>query len=169
MPCFDDCGCTCNQGFAAFDREISSEMGSRLTLEEILEHQAVWYHDGTVELKDDGFGRWEVRSWGLKETSGVYILWRQADYCAMHEREHMQAFYVGKAGGSIESRLVVHRTEKLVSDTMLATYVSIWPCSNRAAKYIEQLLLDLYDFPLNKAENYGTGRLCHHVVPGAWN
>ena len=59
--------------------------------------------------------------------------------------------------------------DKSVSDTILATCVSIWPCSNRVAKYTEQLLLDLYCFPLNKVENYGTCRLCHHVGPAAWN
>lgn len=169
VTCFEECGCVCNEGFEAFDSAIASEMASHLKLREVLEHRVVWYHDQTVELEDDGFGRFEVRSWGLSETSGVYVLWRQAGYCTLHECEHMQAFYVGKAGRNVESRLMIHRDEKSVSDTVLATYVSIWPCANRLAKYIEQLLLDLYDFPLNTSENHGTRRLCHDVGPGSWN
>lgn len=144
-------------------------MRSRLTLREILEDRVVWYHDQTDGSADNGFDQWEVIGWSLKWTSGVYVLWRQADYCGTHEREHMQALYVGKSGSNVERRLVKHRVEKSVSDTDLATYVSIWPCSNRIAKYIEQLMLDIYDFPLNGDEDNGTRRLCHHVRPAAWN
>jgi hypothetical protein len=143
MPCFDECGCTCDEGYQTFDREIASELGSHLTLNEIIEDRVIWYHDKTPTLENDGFGRWEVTSEGLQTTGGIYVRWRQADFCEHHGREHMQAMYVGKAGKSIDSRLGVHRLKKKVTDSELATYVSIWPCSNRAAKYIEQMLLDL--------------------------
>jgi hypothetical protein len=39
-------------------------------------------------------------------------------------------------------------------------YYSFYPCENRIAKYLEQLLLDTYDFPLNKSENRGNKKLC---------
>ncbi|WP_156389439.1 hypothetical protein [Brevundimonas sp. Root1423] len=42
-------------------------------------------------------------------------------------------------------------------------YVTHLILPNRIAKYVEQLLLDLYDFPYNKRENYGSKRLCTHL------
>lgn len=109
-------------------------MGSNLTLTEILEHRVDWHHDNMVALENDGFGPWEVSSMGLEATGGIYILWRQAGYCGDHEREHMQAFCVGNADRNIQSRLAKHRVEQAASNTILTTYVSIWPCTNRAAK-----------------------------------
>jgi hypothetical protein len=42
-------------------------------------------------------------------------------------------------------------------------YVTHVELCNRVAKYIEQLFLDLFDFPYNKRENPGTRKLCAHL------
>lgn len=87
------------------------------------------------------------------------MLWHKKDYCSKHDRYHMTCLYVGK--GCVSSRLRSHWKKKAFSEEMLV-YFSYFPCTNRQAKYIEQLFLDLYDLPLNKAENKGVLTLCQH-------
>lgn len=182
VTCFGPCGCSCDQSFDAFHHLTASELLSPPTLTEMLEATVGWYHDQNPFSQENDLGAWEVLEMRLQNTSGIYVLWNQAGFCSEHQLEHMQATYVGKAGSNVTSRLLRHRVEMTVSDLQvvsfgngdefqfsLATYVSVWRCSNRMAKYLEQALLDLYDFPLNASENGGTTRLCHHVRPGAWN
>ncbi|HCP82406.1 MAG TPA: hypothetical protein DIT67_12810 [Octadecabacter sp.] len=69
----------------------------------------------------------------------------------------MQALYVGK--GDANKRLRHHWKTKNTEEQMLI-YFTFFPCENRKAKYIELLLLDIYDLPLNKSENSGTATLC---------
>jgi hypothetical protein len=71
----------------------------------------------------------------------------------------MRALYVGK--GMIEQRLLQHWKDKDFSEEMLVYWTSL-EMPNRQAKYVEQLLLDLYKFPHNKSENEGRGLLCAH-------
>jgi hypothetical protein len=74
---------------------------------------------------------------------------------------HMRALYVGK--GRIGTRLRDHWKRKDFSEALLVyfTYVEL---SNRMSKYLEQLLLDVYDLPFNKSENPGIGIFCAHFT-----
>lgn len=69
----------------------------------------------------------------------------------------MRCMYVGK--GAIGQRFISHYMQKDFSEEMIV-YWSYFPAINRVAKYLEQLLLDTFKFPLNRAENSGEGRLC---------
>lgn len=62
-----------------------------------------------------------------------------------------QAIYVGK--GHIKKRVRRHMEKFLAEEGTI--YVTFYRCSNRIAKYLEQLCLDHYLFPLNIAENFG--------------
>nr|WP_299496499.1 hypothetical protein [uncultured Rhizobium sp.] len=113
-----------------------------------------WYLDKTT-------GDSIIEEWSLGSKAGLYFLWHKEDYCAQHERYHMTALYVGK--GLVSRRFANHWISKDTSKQELI-YFSFVPMANRIAKYIEQLLLDIYKFPLNKAENTGTKRLCAHFT-----
>ena len=82
---------------------------------------------------------------------GLYHLWVDYDDCDDHEMYTMKCVYVGK--GFAQQRIDSHIKDKFPNKDSL--YVSFFECSNRLAKYLEQLFLDLYFFDLNKAENYG--------------
>ncbi|MDR7251906.1 hypothetical protein J2X46_000882 [Nocardioides sp. BE266] len=165
MACFEECGCTCYEwpGDAVFDSAIERETRINITLRGLVETHPGWYSEGA-----DGIANNDVTWIGLRNVPGVYVLWQQADYCSEHNADHLRAFYVGKAGKNIEARLKVHQGKKQIND-ILSTQVSIWQGPNRLAKYIEQLLLDSFSFPLNGYETGGTLPLCHHILPAAWN
>lgn len=163
MACFDDCGSTCYEWSSAFDKAIASETRFDITLRELLDSHAGWYFDGDLDPVPG-----DIDGLGLQRTSGVYILWQQVGYCDVHDSEHMHAQYVGKAGRGVGGRLKRHQAEKLVGNG-LTTEVSVLGMINRQAKYVEQLLLDIYDFPLNGSENTGAGTLCHCISPAEWN
>ncbi|MBL3562850.1 hypothetical protein [Rhodovulum sulfidophilum] len=95
------------------------------------------------------------------EKEGVYILWHKSDYCTEHELFHMKGLYVGK--GDVAKRLRQHWKTKNTAEEVLI-YFTFLPCENRKSKYIEQLLLDIYDLPLNTAENIGTETLCAYFT-----
>jgi hypothetical protein len=95
--------------------------------------------------------------WQLQKKSGLYLLWHKDDYCENHDAFHMRCMYVGK--GNIGRRFIAHHLKKDFSAEMIV-YWSFFPAVNRLAKYLEQLLLDTFNFPLNRAENSGEGRLC---------
>ncbi len=82
------------------------------------------------------------------------------DYCAEHELFHCSALYVGK--GRVKARIFEHAQKKDFGDAELV-YFTYLEMPNRQAKYIEQLLLDLYHIPLNKAENPGSVSLCSYL------
>lgn len=88
---------------------------------------------------------------------GVYVLWYKNNYCPEHEQYHMKGLYVGK--GDAAKRLRHHWKTKNTIEQILI-YYTFFPCENRKAKYVEQLLLDIYNLPLNKVENTGTEKLC---------
>lgn len=165
MACFDSCGCTCFDGARSgeFDRAVKRELRTGPRLADIVRSHVGWYLDG-----EEGLATRDVDALGLRGVSGVYILWRQADYCNMHDAEHLMAEYVGKAGRSVPTRLVRHQREKPINGA-LTTEISLWKCSNRIAKYLEQALLDHFHFPQNRSEMIGSRRLCHHVPPADWN
>ena len=69
----------------------------------------------------------------------------------------MKCIYVGKGMG--ESRINDHVNKKSLKNTGISIYASFYECSNRMSKYLEQLFLDTYKFPLNTNENPGTKEL----------
>jgi hypothetical protein len=154
MRCFETCECRCGVSNGEFDAIIARETRFPLRLNDICRARIGWYSDKSLD--DSGVG-----GWGLARRSGLYFLWHKDDYCARHERFHMRALYVGKGG--FAKRLRAHWQGKDTSDEMLV-YFSFVELENRVAKYVEQLLLDLYQFPLNTAENPGQVRLCGHFT-----
>ena len=154
--CYESCECRCGEADGAFDAIVARETRFAIRLDDICRANIGWY--GDKSLDDSGVG-----DWGLKGRSGLYFLWHKDDYCPHHERFHMRALYVGKGG--FDRRLRSHWQGKDTSDEMLV-YFSFVELENRIAKYVEQVLLDLYQFPLNTAENPGRGRLCAHFSQG---
>lgn len=166
MNCFEECGCRCRRQSKLFDDTVLKETRFDVRLQDLLSNHVGSYLDHSESGGPEGNDG--VGDLGLRRVSGVYVLWRQHDNCDVHKTEHLRAYYVGKAGGSMHSRLLAHQSLKGVGNG-LTTEVTIWRCPNRQAKYIEQLLLDLYYVPLNEHENPGSMRLCHHVGYGEWN
>lgn len=102
-----------------------------------------------------------IKEWGLRGRRGLYLLWHKDDYCGVHGLYHMRALYVGK--GLIRGRILAHWKAKDFSEEMLV-YWTFVEMQNRAAKYYEQVLLDTYSFPQNRAENHGGARLCAYLT-----
>ena len=153
-PCFDECGCSCGGEAATFDDCLVEETNFGLTLYDITHSGIHWYMDKTM-------GESGLEGLKFAEREGVYILWHKNDYCPTHGLFHMKALYVGK--GDAVKRLRYHWETKNTADEMLI-YFTFFPCDNRKAKYIEQLLLDIYELPLNIAENSGTETLCAYFT-----
>lgn len=151
-PCYD-CGCSCGVADTAFDEMAAAEMRSPPTLDRLCRTNIAYYCDRTI---DDIL----VRGWPLKKRSGVYVLWHKNEYCDVHLRFHMRALYVGK--GALDARILDHWARKQTADIQLI-YFSYLDLPNRIAKYVEQLLLDIYDLPLNVSENRGKAKLCSHL------
>ena len=75
----------------------------------------------------------------------------------------MRSLYVGK--GAIYARLYHHwKNKEFIDNTII--YWTFVELMNRQAKYVEQLLLDIYQFPWNKAELRGENILCAHIEEG---
>jgi hypothetical protein len=96
----------------------------------------------------------------MSNEAGVYLLWEKDDYCAAHQMFHSRALYVGK--GAVKARIWQHSKEKRPFEDEI-TYFSFVFMENRKAKYVEQLILDIYNLPLNTAENRGSGTLCSYI------
>lgn len=152
MSCFEDCSCTCTDTHKEFDDVINEETKFGSSLLEISKSNIGWFTDKTIAEQ-------QLALWGIADSFGVYMIWYKEDYCGEHDRFHMKCLYTGK--GRIAPRLREHCRKKDFSEEMIC-YFSFFPCENRKAKYIEQLLLDTYYFPLNKAEMCGTKELCQH-------
>jgi hypothetical protein len=150
--CFETCDCRCGEGDGAFDAIIERETRFSLRFDDICRARIGWYSDKSL---DNSGAPGSL----LAGRAGLYFLWHKDDYCPHHERFHMRALYVGK--GRFHRRLRAHWEGKDTSTEMLV-YFSFVELENRVAKYVEQLLLDLYHFPLNTAENPGKRRLCAH-------
>lgn len=149
--CFEVCSCCCGSEGVEFDKVISSETKFGVTMRQIIHTRIGWFCGA-----DDP----TIRGWDIRNNGGVYILWDRDDYCATHEFFHCSALYVGK--GAIQTRLISHAKRKRPQEDEI-TYFSYFPTSNRAAKYIEQLILDTYHLPLNENENTGQGTLCAYI------
>jgi len=85
----------------------------------------------------------------------------KSDYCAENDSFHMAALYAGK--GNIGTCLRDRWKSKNFSDQpqICFTYTEL---PNRHSKYFVQFLLDVYDFPFNKAEDSGVRTLCEHFA-----
>lgn len=152
-PCYD-CGCSCGAVDTVFDETAAAELRTPPMLNELCRTNIAYYCDRTI----DGV---LVRNWPLKGRSGVYVLWHKDEYCAGHQNFHMCALYVGK--GAFDARKLDHWATKPTADIQLV-YFSYLDLPNRISKYVEQLLLDIYNLPLNVSENRGTTRLCTHFT-----
>jgi hypothetical protein len=89
---------------------------------------------------------------GLNGKTGIYQLWIDYENCTDHDTRTMHCVYVGK--GLAEGRVNSHIRTKWPKAEAL--YVTFYECSNRMAKYLEQLFLDTYAFYLNNNENTGS-------------
>jgi hypothetical protein len=150
--CFPHCGCNCNSTDTEFDTIIQAETRLELSLHQLASSNIGWFCD---------FDDLKFCDWKISKTSGVYALWHKDEYCPTHEIFHCRALYVGK--GYVKTRIFDHALKKDFGDAQLV-YFSYVEIPNRHAKYVEQLLLDLYDFPLNTSENSGTGKLCYYMT-----
>lgn len=153
MPCHSSCSCECFEAPPHFNSSIEAETLFTWRLHDICHSNIGWYTDKTIS--DLHF----LNKWITKGALGIYVLWHKDDYCDIHNTFHMRALYVGK--GQIARRLLAHWKKKDFSEEMLV-YWTYLEMPNRQAKYCEQLLLDIYNVPLNKAESAGKLSLCTH-------
>lgn len=146
-----------------FNAAIAAETNFGVTLADLLGNHDGWY----LEPAEDGIRKF-VKSLGLDKESGVYVLWRALGYCDVHNKEVYDAVYVGKTGIGIGTRLRVHLDAKALGGGM-PVEVTTWRGINRQAKFVEQLLLDIFAIEANSQENSGSLRLRVTVDPAAWN
>lgn len=135
-----------------FDHILNQELKLPITLADIVNNSScISIHPENHEvITGMALNCNEVLS-GLNGKIGVYHLWIEQDECTDHQKHRMLCAYVGK--GQADQRIKTHLEEKWVKDEIL--YVSFYECSNRIAKYLEQLFLDCFLFHLNKNENTG--------------
>lgn len=154
--CFENiCDCNCLQANLEIDRILQQEVNFGITFRELTHSNIGWFSDKS--LSSDHL----LNDWRTNSITGVYILWHKNDYCDKHGLFHMKALYVGK--GNIFERIIRHWKAKDFSEEMLVyfTYVEI---ENRKAKYLEQLILDLFNVPFNQSENPGSEKLCAYFT-----
>lgn len=153
--CFDGlCTCSCHTTFPDFDATITKETNFEISLADLCHSNIGWFGDKSV-------GDHLIGEWDIEKTDGVYLLWHKNGYCVTHEMFHMRCLYVGK--GNIPVRLIDHWTKKDFSEEMLV-YWTYLEMPNREAKYVEQLLLDIFKIPFNKSESRGTQTLCAYLT-----
>jgi hypothetical protein len=150
--CFPDCPCSCGDSDHEFNDIIARETSFPIRLDSLVSENIGWVFDKSLELKIS-----EGLITASKNDFGVYFLWHKEDCCCIHQPYHMKALYVGK--GAINARLISHLRDKDFSEEVLV-YFSYLSLPNRQAKYVEQLILDVYDIPHNNSENTGNKRLC---------
>lgn len=87
----------------------------------------------------------------ISDKVGLYMHW--VEYDSATDNEHvMECVYVGK--GNVQMRSYDHATNKIPQGE--SVHVTFFECENRIAKYLEQLILDLYRPRCNEHEVYGT-------------
>jgi len=154
--CFEGiCSCNCNDEVPDFDLIIKAETNFNVTLRDLSRQNIGWFIDRNTD--DDHM----IVEWKINDTEGLYFLWWKEGYCPDHDLFHMTCKYVGK--GKILKRIISHWQEKDFSEEVLV-YFTYLPLENRAAKYVEQLIMDIYDIPLNKSENRGKHKLCAYFT-----
>lgn len=153
-PCFFECECACGAYDKSFDDIAKNELVTPPRLVDLYRQNITWYLDRSE-------GEHHAELWDLGNRSGLYFMWHKNDYCANHDMFHMRALYVGK--GKFSQRMRSHWKSKSTEDAQLI-YFTFAELPNRVAKNAEQLILDCYNLPLNKAENKGLRRLCAHFT-----
>jgi hypothetical protein len=188
MPQYLDRECRCPPNpYAGFDSVIGCELALKLSASLIVNDTefCTMIEKDSLKALDELSLRDLLR--GLDGKVGVYHIWRDEDFCDIHQRHNLQCVYVGK--GAALTRLLDHtsddRLEKdddwlLDPDARKALekrraedrkkkrerlradepyWISFFECENRVAKSIEQLFLDTYRFSVNTNENPGVEEL----------
>lgn len=151
LPCDKD-------NYRAFDDVAISELNTPPSLDEIVNHSDFIASISLEHRLEGASGRTlsiAKHFTSLKGKIGLYQFWIEIDHCDTHDLYHMLCVYVGK--GKAQARVIQHLKDKWPEQQL--AYVSFYECENRIAKYLEQLMLDKYDFFLNTAENFGTEAL----------
>jgi len=152
MSCYTVCSCSCGIEGREFDKHIKAETRIDVSAFDLAHSNMGWFC---------GFDDLKFCKWPLSNDDGVYLLWEKNDYCTEHQLFHSKALYVGK--GQVKKRIYDHAKNKGFTEENLV-YFTFLDIKNRKAKYIEQLLLDIYRFPLNKAENSGSANFCSYIT-----
>jgi len=186
MPHFLDRECRCPvEPYTRFDNLISAELALKASAGFIVNESSfcTMIQRNVMSALDGLTLRDLVR--GLSGGMGVYHIWRYDDFCDIHQRHNLECMYVGK--GAAFTRLLDHMSDSLEEqaarfdpEAMAALekrkaedrrkkkerfhwdepyWISFFECENRVAKYLEQLFLDTYRFPVNTNENPGRGEL----------
>jgi len=144
--------------YRSFDKACAAELKSSVTVAQIvgtpsnspkyclrLDVNEFWdtYEQGIDILK------MADRLAGVNRKFGLYHLW--VSHGESDESRVVQAIYVGK--GHIKKRVRNHIKNYL--DEQGTIFITFYECENRIAKYLEQLFLDQFLFPLNTQENLG--------------
>jgi hypothetical protein len=186
MPQYLDSSCRCPRDpYTGFDALIRRELVLPLSVDLIVNQSkfCTMIQKDSVEVLDELSLRDLLH--GLGKRVGVYHLWKDEDSCDVHSLRNLQCIYVGK--GSALTRLLDHMSDALSKDEGLVDpetvkavekrraddrkrkrerfcahepyWISFFDCENRIAKYVEQLFLDIYRFPVNTNENSGVEEL----------
>lgn len=143
--------------YSAFDEVCKKELKKELNaktfanrdlyfyrVEKFLDWDAEWGEHSLHELPSQQLGE-------LQGKVGIYHIW--FDHGSATGSDYIfQAVYVGK--GHLNIRLTKHVHSYLKE--LGTIFITVHTCENRIAKYLEQLFLDTFAFPLNKAENTGS-------------
>ena len=145
----DPCQYKCDYG--AFEQIARLELLEPPSADEILNHSGFCssFHLDMAHIDilnvSDYLG-------SLKNSVGLYFLWVDSgEHCEAHGTHKMICVYIGK--GDAKVRIEKHIKDKWPKDEQF--FVSFFECSNRIAKYLEQLFLDIYKFYLNHNEMSG--------------
>lgn len=137
-----------------FDSVLQKELRKRITVHDIFNSSyCVMVPIENIDENNDLTAHETLVD--LKGKMGVYGLWIHYTDCYDHDMHRMTCLYIGK--GWALGRIKNHISDKWPKKELL--YVTFYECENRIAKYIEQLFLDNYSFPLNTDENRGEGLL----------
>lgn len=152
--CYDGSFLCQNPAYPEFDNVAAAELKTPPSVDEIVNHSlfcTIVPHQAEpiLDLTHRDFLK------GLSGRTGLYLLWNDFEQCTDHDTHTMVCVYVGK--GLAEGRVNSHVKDKWSRGQ--STYVTFYECSNRIAKYLEQLFLDIYDFDLNNYENPGAKKL----------
>lgn len=154
IKCFEDvCGCSCENEIEQFQSILSSETNFNISNHQLFHSNIGWFSDKEIAGYDHFLGDWKI------DRFGIYFLWHKDSYCPVHDLFHMKCLYVGK--GYIKNRIIEHFKKKNFSEEMLV-YFTYLQLPNRKAKYLEQLILDIFNIPNNTSENSGKEKLCRY-------
>lgn len=147
--------CQCGRvNHEEFNKVVAGELAAPVTLAEMADTGycvpfAPW---ALRELEEIQLPLGQVLA-DLGRKVGVYIVWLSHSECGDHlGKVCMEAVYVGKGSG--KGRLMSHFREERFANNELYS-LTFYECSNRIAKYLEQALLDSYNFQYNSDENHG--------------